>query len=422
MTRQVRVLSAVTSFLDRCGKRLDRRRIAAGCATLLAIEIAAFAFFAAGTHGLVLPLVKPTSTDFVSFYAAGTLANAGTPELVYDRATHFAAEQQAAAPGIRYNYFYYPPIFVLLCAILARLPYLAAFVLFEAGGLALFLWAMVGILGERRWTALLPVLAFPAMLWNIGLGQNAFVTAALFGAATLLIDRRPALAGALFGALCYKPPFGLLIPVALAAAGRWRAFAAAAASLAALVLLSLAWFGPATWDAFFRAARDAGPVYEGGVKLAGYVTPFGAVRVLGLPPALAYAVQGLTSLTAIAGVWFVWARGVSLPVRAAALCAATLVATPFIMWYDLVLASVAAAWLYAGGKLAPADSLVLAVLSLLVLDPPGAGKALHLPIGALCAMLFVALVARIAWREAARRAGRAEIGGRFGTAMPAAPD
>ena len=63
-------------------------------------------FMAAGTHGLIVPLARPTTTAFVSFYAAGSLADAGTPQLFYDRAEHYAAEQRAAAPGIDYNFFY----------------------------------------------------------------------------------------------------------------------------------------------------------------------------------------------------------------------------------------------------------------------------------------------------------------------------
>ena len=102
---------------------------------LLALELAGFAFFVAGTHGWITPLRRPVSTDFVSFYAAGRLADAGTPALVYDQAAHYAAEQAATEPGIAYNYFYYPPVFLLLCAVLARLPYLAAFVAFQAGTL-----------------------------------------------------------------------------------------------------------------------------------------------------------------------------------------------------------------------------------------------------------------------------------------------
>ena len=60
---------------------------------LLAAEIAVFAFMIAGTHGWIVPLQTPTTTDFASFYAAGSLANAGTPQLAYDHAAHLAANR-----------------------------------------------------------------------------------------------------------------------------------------------------------------------------------------------------------------------------------------------------------------------------------------------------------------------------------------
>jgi len=60
---------------------LRRRYISIFCAILLAIELAGFSFLVAGTHGWIVPLTEPTSTDFVSFYAAGSLADAGTPKL-----------------------------------------------------------------------------------------------------------------------------------------------------------------------------------------------------------------------------------------------------------------------------------------------------------------------------------------------------
>src|SRR5439155_25718548 len=180
--------------------------------------------------GWIIPLPGPTPTDFVSFYAAGALADAGTPSLAYDHAAHLAAEERVVGAGIQYQFFNYPPVFLLLCAALAPLPYLVAFVLFEAATLVLYLFVATRILGERSGTAVVALLAFPIVFWNLGLGQNAFLTAALFGAATLLIDRRPVVAGLLFGAVCYKPQFGLLVPLALAAGGYRRAFIAAGAT------------------------------------------------------------------------------------------------------------------------------------------------------------------------------------------------
>jgi alpha-1,2-mannosyltransferase len=212
----------------------ERGRIIAYSGLLLAVELIVALYFIAATHGWLWQLPAPVTTDFVSFYAAGSLVDAGTPALAYHREAHYAAEQIAATSGIEYNYFYYPPIFLLLCGLLARLPYLSAFLLFEGLTLGLYLFVTRKILGEREWSALIPVLAFPAVLWNIGLGQNALLTAVLFGGAIFFVDRRPVLAGLLFGALCYKPQFGLLVPVALAAGRNWRAFAAAGSTVIAL--------------------------------------------------------------------------------------------------------------------------------------------------------------------------------------------
>src|SRR5499427_1717042 len=105
------------------GAALEWRRIVACCGILLAAETAVFLFLIAGTHGLIVPLSRPVSTDFVSFYAAGALADAGTPALAYDQAAHLAAEERVAGAGIEYQFFNYPPVFLLLCAPLAWLPY-----------------------------------------------------------------------------------------------------------------------------------------------------------------------------------------------------------------------------------------------------------------------------------------------------------
>src|SRR5262249_58736086 len=108
---------------------------------------------------------------------------------------------------------------------LAALPYLPAFVAFEAVTLVLCLIVVREIFADRSWSAIFPVLAFPAVFWALGLGQNSFLTASLFGAGTLWIDRRPIVAGVCLGALCYKPHFALLVPLALLAGGHWRALA-----------------------------------------------------------------------------------------------------------------------------------------------------------------------------------------------------
>jgi alpha-1,2-mannosyltransferase len=379
------------------GGWLTRERVDLYCAILLAVEIAVFLFMAAGTHGLIVPLAKPTSTDFVSFYAAGSLADAGMPQLAYDRAAHYAAEERATAEGIDYNFFYYPPPFLLLCFMFAHLPYIAAFLIFEAASLFLYMFVACRILGHRDRASLVCLLAFPSVLWTVGLGQNALLTAGLFGASTLLLDRRPAIAGLLFGALCYKPHFGLLVPVALAAGGHWRAFAGAFLGAAALCLLSLALFGWETWSNYLAAAAASPATYQSGlIAFSGFANPFGGVLLLGGAPTMAYAAQGATILAAGLLVGYVWHAGLPLPIRAATLASATLAAAPIVLFYDLMLAAVAALWLLRAGesyRIAEWEKMALAALFLLSLNPRSVSEMTQLPIGPLVTLGFAAFVA-----------------------------
>ncbi|MGD0433312.1 MAG: glycosyltransferase family 87 protein [Acetobacteraceae bacterium] len=322
---------------------LTRER-AIGYLTVFAItELALFAFSVACEHGLVIRLERDSSTDFVSFYAAGALADAGTPWLTYDHAAHHAAEQAAVGAATIYNYFYYPPVFMLICAPLAVLPYLPSFIVFQVIGAAACYFAVRMI---RRDLPVAVFLAFPGLWWAVGTGQNALLTAALFAAGTAWVDRRPWLAGMCFGALCYKPHFGLLIPVALIAGGHWRAFLSAAGAAASLIAASLVIFGSRTWDGFLGAAASSGDVYAAhAIFMAGLTSPFGVLMTLGAGREAAIVVQAGVTLMAACVVALIWRSRAALPVRASILLAATPVAVPVLMFYDLMLVFVALVWL-----------------------------------------------------------------------------
>ncbi len=100
---------------------LTARRAAAWCGVLLALEIGVALFLAAGSYGLLTPDPVEATTDVSSFYAAGRLAELHHPAAAYDRAAHHAAEREITFPDAPYNYFFYPPTFLLICALLARL-------------------------------------------------------------------------------------------------------------------------------------------------------------------------------------------------------------------------------------------------------------------------------------------------------------
>ena len=374
---------------------LNRDRVVAWGGILLALEALFFGFMVMWHHGFFGRIDRPTTTDFVSFYAAGKLALAGTPALAYDQAAHAAAEVAATAPGIGYQYFFYPPVYLLLCAPLALLPYMVAFVLFQAVTLGLWLLVMRRILNVTGWDWCVPMLAYPAVFWTLGIGQNAFLTAALLGATTLLLDERPIGAGMLLGMVCYKPHLALLAPVALAAGGRWRSFAAAAAMVAALVALSVALFGIDTWRDYLTALAGSGAVYETGrIELTGFVTPYGAARILGVGAHAAQMAQAAVSVLAAAATGWIWWRDPGPAARSAALAAGILLSVPLALIYDLLLLTVAIAWLVRAGRATgflPWEKWVLFVCFLVSLASRYFGQATHIPIGPLAPALLMAV-------------------------------
>ena len=122
---------------------------------LFALQLAAFAFFVAGTPGAFTRMPDPpTTTDFASFYTAGRLADLGRAPDAYDPAAHARAEAAVIAPGVEEKRFLNPPVFLLVCAPLARLPYLPAFILFELATFLPWLWLTTRIAGGGRLAAL----------------------------------------------------------------------------------------------------------------------------------------------------------------------------------------------------------------------------------------------------------------------------
>ena len=204
---------------------------------------------------------------------------------------------------------------------------------------------------QRDYLPLLLALAFPAVFINLGHGHNGFLTAALFGGALLQLDKRPLLAGVLFGLLAYKPQFGVLIPIVLAASGRWRTFAAAAATVAVLVISVTLAFGTDIWRAFAASmAFTRGVVLErGDTGWHKIQSVFSVVRMWGGSVQLAYVLQGVASIAVAAAVTWMWRSRARFARKAAALLIGTVLVTPYSLDYDLMLLAPAIAFLATDG-------------------------------------------------------------------------
>ncbi len=301
---------------------------------LLIAFAAGLAWLAATANGLNDALGRPLGTDFSNVYAAGTLVLDGRPQAPFDPALQYAREQAIFGTATPFFGWHYPPFFLFIAAALALMPYKLALVVWQGATLALYLLALRAIMvrslpdtstsprtrgegaeGSCRMTRTQPdplwlvlALAFPAVFVNLGHGHNGFLTAALVGAALVALDRRPLLAGLLLGLMVYKPQFGILIPPVLAATARWRTFAAAAATVAALALITTLAFGVSVWDAFLASTHftriivlEAGET--GWHKIQ---SVFSLVRMWGGPVALAYAVQSAVTVTLAAALVWLW--------------------------------------------------------------------------------------------------------------------
>jgi Glycosyltransferase family 87 len=233
----------------RTGEWLTAARMRAYSLILLGFSVLVFAGWIAVSDGLIARNGQPIGTDFSNVYAAGSLTWQGRAAEAYDPALQHAAEK-AVFDGREVPFYgwHYPPFFFAIAVLVAAVPYAWGLAIWLVASFAAYLTAIRAILPRQE--TLLVAAAFPAVFVNVGHGQNGFLTAALLGGALHWLDRRPWLAGVLIGLLAYKPQFGVLIPIALLAGGRWRTIGAAAATVAALVAVSFAMLGSNVWHAF----------------------------------------------------------------------------------------------------------------------------------------------------------------------------
>ena len=381
-------------MMARSSSHLTPRRVTGLAVTLFVVEVAIFGLFALATHGYFGPMNPPGSSDFLSFYAAGTLADDGHAALAYDQTRHWAIERLVFGDArVPYYYFFYPPIFLLPCAALARLPFLAAFALFQGLTIAVYLAALRRIAGN--WRIPLICLTFTAVPFIIGLGQNSFLTAGLLGLGLSLLARRPLAAGLLLGLLCYKPQLALVIPIALLAAGQRRALLGMALSSLALVGASLLAFGPDPWLAFMAAIPRARATFaSGAIPFSGQVSLFAAARLLGGGTILAGIVQGCAAALAIAATTLIWRLKSTPATRSLVLVAAMLATTPVLLFYDFLPVTIALAMLACEARQTgylPRERAACVMLWLVPGLVIAGGEALHLPLGPLVPALLLTL-------------------------------
>lgn len=375
----------------------------------LAWAIAAGAFFCfdilRDTGQSLTARGRPIGDDFVNFWSGAWLAWHGRAADIFDWPAYHAFQQSIVGLDIGpYNYSY-SPVLLVLTAPLAALPYLPGLAAWIAASWFAFLSSLRLALPGRD--TLLLAAATPAVFVNALGGQNGCWTAALLGGGLCLLERRPAIAGVLFGLLIYKPHLGLLIPIALLAGRQWRALCAATATGIVLIVLSVALVGPAVWSDYLRHADDLRrmAIEDGAGVWHRTISLFVFARRLGADVPMAYAMQAAAALAAAAIVARAWLRDVPAPARYALLVLGTFLATPYLQDYDMVVGAFVAVWLMASSEAAShvrRSALIACALIMIVpLFAAMLANTTGLALGALFLLPGFLLAARAAFDERA---------------------
>lgn len=311
------------------------------CAILAMLQVAFFPLYF-GRGWIIEPNGLGAPTDFINVWSAGRLVLDGHPAWAYD--WDIQKKIQVAVLGQTYpgNFaWHYPPPFLFIAALLAKLPYAVAFAGWACVSAVPYLIAMRAIVG--RPFGLLLALSFPIVFTNVLVGQNGFLTASLIGGMLVLLPTRPILAGICLGLLSYKPQYGVLFPLVLIAASQWRAFISAGVTTVLLAVVSWLAFGTESWQAFFQWMPMFSQAFlvEGRAPFGKMQSIFALARYFESSETLAWTLQWiLVAIVAVSLAWL-WRSRVRYEWKAAGLAIGALLATPYLFLYDVMVLAIA---------------------------------------------------------------------------------
>ena len=288
-------------------------------------------------------------TDFLHFYTLGSLAMAHRGGDLYslNAQAALAAERVPSAAGIRYLPLY-PPQVSILFAPLASFSYpwaLALWWSFSAIIYGLCCWAIWRACPKLRghgWLVALLATAFPAFFNLIAWGQTSALGLACFTLMYLFLrDRREFLAGIALGCLIFKPQLGLAAAIVFILLGNWRILGGAILSAAAESYAGVLYYGWAplrTWGHTLWNVRSVVPLLEPRPYQTHCLRTFWSMLIPweGVDFIL-YGVSALLVLALTISIWRRSARALPLPLRYSSLLLATVLVSPHLTVYDLVI-------------------------------------------------------------------------------------
>jgi hypothetical protein len=322
-------------------------------------------------------------TDFLHFYTLGAFALAHRGSELYDAQSHaaLAAQRVPDARGIHYMPLY-PPQVSILFAPLAFLSYAWALALWWLctaliyGSCCYWIWRSCAALHDYGGTVALAALAFPAFFHVIAWGQTSALALACFTVVFLLMrSKREFAAGLALGCLIFKPQLGLAAAVVFTLIGSWRVLAGAALSAMTQLGVGFAYYGPEPFRLWLRTLWHVPsmlPSFEPRLYHTHCLRTFWSM----LMPwnRVSWGLYILSSVVVLVWTIAIWRREEPLSLKYSALLLATVLVSPHLTVYDLLILAPAilllADWRISDGTARQGIGILLYLVCLLPLLGP----------------------------------------------------
>ncbi len=285
-------------------------------------------------------------TDFLHFYTLGSLAAGHRGGDLYNIEAQSAAAS-ALVPesrGVRYLPLY-PPQVSMLFVPFARLSYGAALALWWACSALVYgvccyaVWRVCPSLRRFRGTIALLALGFPAFFHLIAWGQTSALALACFTGAFLSLRKRGEFtAGLCLGCLIFKPQLGIAAAIVFLVLGAWRVVLGAVLAAVTQIIAGIVYYGTAPFRSWLQVLREL-PSLLAAFEPRPYQTHCLRTFWTMIVPwgAAAMVLYGISAVLVLSCTVFIWKRAKSLSLKYSALMVATVLVSPHLTVYDLVI-------------------------------------------------------------------------------------
>ena len=377
-------------------------------AILLAVGVWTAFFVNLNTPGLLDRAGLVKGADFLHFYTLGTLAREGDGKLLYDIPAQTELLEKVVPEAHQYVYVpLYGPQVSLFFWPFASLPYpgaLLAWSLLNVGlyGLCCYwAWRACPQLAGHGMTVLLAAIAFPGISQLLVWGQTSGLALLFFTLAYLALHRKQdILAGLAIGCLVFKPQLGLAAAIVFIFIKKWKVVAGA--GLSACLQLSIGWlhYGTAVMRNYVETISHTHQILallEPRPYQTHCLRTFWSMIVPW--PDISFALYLGSAIFVAILLVRCWKQQFALELRFAALLLATVLVSPHLTVYDLVILAPAflllTDWTLAHApdkRSQPLQLLIYSCFILFLLAP--VVRIVHVQFSVLAMTAMVVLIAR----------------------------